>query len=369
MPSQLAHLIFALESLKPFLDLAPLLSDLSLDPDSPLSEFNHQALVALNHGAQMPDMFYHNRRSKPSGLYISVALHRRGFAQVTKSLLTKASGKLDLPTVFSLAFLSHGILDRNLHPWINFRSGWVVPSQSHTDAWRHLHVVCERLIDHYCCSWKNMKNLNSALFPKLYATDLVPEIASRLVDSLKQVYPRCLNDTQLQERFENAKNDANGFYHWSMGLSSTEYCDLAKKTQACLHARSNGYVETAEQEDILHYVSLLHPRVVNGIEPCNQTILSLLSNSNRQEWVDPCYKTQVRTESLQDLWGQALKKSHTVIDAYLHNNKWQLVYDQLIHDGDLRSEFQEGACHNEDCQPIDWIRMLYQNFPDLSLEN
>lgn len=120
MPSQILHLIFARE----VLDL----------PSSP----------ALDWGAQGPDLYYHNRRTRPSALPFSSRLHQRGFglwmARWTEVLAGSELAGDPGWILFTRAFGTHAFLDRALHPYVASRAG---PPRERPEA----HAFVERLLD------------------------------------------------------------------------------------------------------------------------------------------------------------------------------------------------------------------------------
>lgn len=133
MPAHLSHLVFAHE----------LLTEIDRPPTNPLA----RGLVAL--GAQGPDLFLHNRRTKPSGLHYGTALHRKRFGSFVAALLRRCRddgyGANDPITLYALSFATHGVLDRFIHPFVNYFGGWGSPPAGRP----HTHAFFERILDSF----------------------------------------------------------------------------------------------------------------------------------------------------------------------------------------------------------------------------
>ena len=74
MPSQLAHMLLAEEAC-------------GLAFGSPSAFRDAPAHPFLVLGAQGPDIFYHNRRRKPSGLHFGALIHRKGYGRLTAAMV------------------------------------------------------------------------------------------------------------------------------------------------------------------------------------------------------------------------------------------------------------------------------------------
>ncbi len=108
-------------------------------------------LNAMTFGAQGPDLFYHTRRTRPSCVMFGSLIHKKGYgtlaANMARSVLTSQETIDSNSAAYLLGFTTHAFLDRKLHPYINYRAGWVEDGQADTEKYRHSHVFLERIID------------------------------------------------------------------------------------------------------------------------------------------------------------------------------------------------------------------------------
>ena len=83
-------------------------------------------------GCQGPDIFYHNRRTMPSGLHYGALAHRRGFGSLVAGAAASLPAAEREATSASAAYLlglaTHAAVDRATHPFIIYFSGWALPS-------------------------------------------------------------------------------------------------------------------------------------------------------------------------------------------------------------------------------------------------
>ena len=101
MPAQICHAVFAEEALSA-----------ALGSDG--SALMREAGPWLRFGAQGPDLFYHNRITKPSGLMAGSCLHQAGYGSFLKrwiESLDRFGGREDSVTnAVILGFVSHAFL-------------------------------------------------------------------------------------------------------------------------------------------------------------------------------------------------------------------------------------------------------------------
>ncbi len=95
-------------------------------------------------GCQGPDMFLHGSIRKPTGVELGRKIHCSLFGRFVEEL-TRASQSIqhawsDNLSSFILGYITHGVLDRKTHPYINYLSGW-------GEEYHMCHPFLERLID------------------------------------------------------------------------------------------------------------------------------------------------------------------------------------------------------------------------------
>jgi len=102
-------------------------------------------------GAQGPDIFYHNQRTKPSGLHYGALAHRRNYGlaveAMTAALVESGSGPDSASGAWLLGFATHAAVDRVIHPFVVYFSGWQIPLVPESARFRSCHPFLERLLD------------------------------------------------------------------------------------------------------------------------------------------------------------------------------------------------------------------------------
>ncbi|NCN04186.1 MAG: zinc dependent phospholipase C family protein [Spirochaetales bacterium] len=305
-------------------------------------------------GAQGPDIFYHNQRTKPSGIALGSLLHRKSYgdfcAILVANCLEKNFGPDSPLGAYTLGFISHGILDRFFHPFINYFAGWHDPTDPSTEPYRYAHSFFERIIDNLVAerdSWVSMTKLWSlgvpgsaeANFGSL--TDLGPSIPAELhgflLTSLQEVFPKNREDSLLSQRLSNAYKDARGFYLYADSWEISRARDFQKGDLRAL--------------DDLRWTGLLHPPVL----PSNTDF----ENKNGQSWIDPCGFGEWTQDSLWDLWGQAKKEFFRILEPLFQLWERGELPEQfpglgtLIGNSDLRNTRNDGhLCTLKDSRPL-----------------
>jgi hypothetical protein len=186
-------------------------------------------------GCQGPDIFYHNQRTKPSGLHLGALAHRRGYGTLVHGALSAfLSGSLPLrpereegPRLAALAWLlgfsTHAALDRALHPYIVCFSGWADPARPGSELRRSCHPFLERILDlallEELRGRKGAEMDFEALLPLDLRADAQGEpvtgelVTAICVAGLRAAYPRATaTDFLLERRVANALTDARWFW-------------------------------------------------------------------------------------------------------------------------------------------------------------
>lgn len=201
MPSHIIHSIVGEQSLtKSGLDIA----DFSIE--------------AFNMGCQGPDVFSHNRRTRPFALAYSRLLHRKNYGLFVANFareLVKINNSL--VSSYFFGFISHQIVDRILHPYIVYKSTNLdtEPLKDSIVNPALYHAFLERILDvsvHNFVYKKPVASFNT-FEPFFLDNEQIGRIAQILCKSLRKTYPKdALPDTRIFQRVQNAFKDALYFY-------------------------------------------------------------------------------------------------------------------------------------------------------------
>jgi len=220
MPSQILHHLFGLDAFAGALGrLAPGYRTTGSALQTAVRDRNPAAFAL---GCQGPDLFYHNRRTRPVAIEYGTLIHRRGYGRLAVELLAGAlrrrtgGDEFSSLTAYALGFITHAFLDRALHPYIVYRAGWIAAGRRSTHRYAHCHPFLERILDvlmlellrgDAAASWDQDVLLASAC-------ETPPEgLAELLERALVAVYPeRAGGDAKLALRIGNALADAAYFY-------------------------------------------------------------------------------------------------------------------------------------------------------------
>jgi hypothetical protein len=181
-------------------------------------------------GAQGPDIFYHNQRTKPSGLHYGALAHRRNYGLIIEGALRSllASGAaVDSPeSAWLLGFATHAALDRAVHPYIVYFAGWQRPTDPESARFRGCHPFLERLLDLVILEEKRGLRIGAMDMEVLLPLDWAktPEergeasgtdarVVAFLAEGLREAYPRAVGlDFLVDQRITNALADARFFF-------------------------------------------------------------------------------------------------------------------------------------------------------------
>ena len=287
MPSQICHLIFAEDALRQALGRG---SEPILDDWGNVFRF----------GAQGPDFFYHNQRTRPTGLKFGVHAHREGYGRLLKHMIAEfhhleANGYEPIEPIKAhiLGFTTHAFLDRQTHPFIDFFSGWVEADREETERYYRCHIFLERILD--VLMLKIKRQLNIREFSLLHLLDcgaMLPYgIVKTLVKSMNAAYPNTHFKSRDRRRVENAYIDSMGFYTFIDPLNP--------------HYRRLAYERDRSSHGNRRRLALFHPFDI----PEHIDFLNLEHNS----WTHPCNSEWRHRESFPELWELALSRTVPVL--------------------------------------------------------
>jgi hypothetical protein len=170
-------------------------------------------------GCQGPDIFYHNQRTKPSGLHYGALAHRRRFGSLVAgaaAAIPKGERVPESPAgAYLLGLATHAAIDRATHPFIIYFSGWVDPSDPSTERFRGCHSFLERLLDIGLLKRRlGLSPSEYGLLARLGLDHRADKAIVALWDAgLRAAYPRATgSDPCLDLRIDNALADARHFY-------------------------------------------------------------------------------------------------------------------------------------------------------------
>lgn len=280
MPSHFTHLLFAEEALRNA--LGPAAREV-LDRHGPLFRF----------GAQGPDFFYHNQRTKPVGLRYGVSLHRSGYGRMVAHMTAEAhrlgSSLSSELGAFLLGFATHAPLDRLTHPYICYFSGWVDPRKPETRKYFRCHAFLERILDVLVLERRFGLSLVNFDFHSLVdcGTALPYSVVKGLVKSLNATYPAMEHKSRDRHRVENAYRDTRFFYRLTNHLNP-RLMEFAYRRD-----RKNDFTR--------RWVALLHPwHVPQDID---------FLNTAAAQWLHPCDPSSKSRAGFLELYDMALDEA------------------------------------------------------------
>ena len=335
MPSHISHYLFASDLAHRVFSEASA-AKLTTDFD----EF-------LTLGAQGPDLFLHNRRRKPSGLTYGMLLHRKSAGRFCASLVHTNRHKpvISPEGAYATGWISHVVLDRILHPYINYHAGWVVPKHPETYAYRVNHVFLERTIDVFLL--RERRNMDPETLNFASRVEVEPGQARGLFGSVREALVaatrRGENDSDLGRRIRNAYLDAVDYYH---AINTVD------------RGRARAELELSDEE-LPFWLGIYHPICLpEDID---------FGNRNREPWRHPCSGEIYSSESIYDMYERGLDLAEGLIGCM--EESWrgarecfagsEASLERRIGDGDLSDERLEGdPCRRTTFSVLDFPRAL-----------
>jgi hypothetical protein len=250
------------------------------------------ALPAFRFGCQGPDIFYHNQRTKPSGLHYGSLAHRRRsgslVAAFAAALPEEERGPESPRGAYLLGLSTHAAVDRATHPFIICFSGWADPAKPATQRRRGCHPFLERLLDslllekrlglspdRYGVSTRMAWGDASATGATGASARDSREPDAALVElwaaGLREAFPRAAgSDALLEERIANALADARHFY-----AATDPAATRSREGQTGGKLR----ISKLPAEEARYVISVLYPLLrPEGMDPMNESGI---------EWLDP----------------------------------------------------------------------------------
>lgn len=280
MPAHLTHLLYARHCL-----VAANLSG-SDDP-----------IVAV--GSQGPDLFYHNRRSLPSGLHYGIAIHRSRYGDLIAAMVEacrKRSIGPDSPTgLFVLSFAGHAAADRHLHPFINFFSGWHEPGEDDTRRYRHMHAFFERVIDRLLIGRYLRSTPEEIDFAGIFdhGENLPDPIPQVFAEAMAATYRKAAKDEDLARKIRNAYRDSRGYYRFTNMPGRNYFAEALLREEA-------GHMGD-------RWITLVHPfDLPTDVD---------FANESGTAWCHPAHEELQSNASLWEIYEQACIDGTKMTDA------------------------------------------------------
>jgi hypothetical protein len=307
MPSQICHLIFAEDTLK---------QALGGHAETILRDRGN----VYRFGAQGPDFFYHNQRTKPTGLKFGVNAHRQGYGRLVANMIRElrhlqTKNHQELPSIkaYILGFVTHAFLDKEAHPFIDFFSGWVDMNRPETERYYRCHIFMERILDVLMLKIKRGVDIREFnLISLLDCGAMLPYgIIKTLVKSLHATYPNTHFKSRDRRRVENAYIDSMGFY--------TFIDPMNPRYRRVAWERDRGSSGDRRR------LALFHPFEI----PEDIDFLNLGNDT----WTHPCNDEWRHKESFPELWEAAAARTLPVlreIHAILEGGENPERAEQLI---------------------------------------
>jgi hypothetical protein len=256
----------------------------------------------FNLGCQGPDIFSHNRRTRPFALAFSRLLHRHDYGRFCARFARQVIGDSGAPVDPAAAswlygFVTHQIADRVMHPYIVYRS-WVAGSTGIAGVPPdRFHVFLERVLDVLLYERLEDRSVSSFDCLKFFAVDQATllNLSRPIALALAETYPlENDNASDLELRVQNAFSDTLYFYR----LTNPSDVTLAAPPDEIRQALFPGF-------DVSD-AALLHPV---GLDAS----VDWLNDANGL-WLDPVSGLECRL-SVSDLFQRIVEEAAAAIGA------------------------------------------------------
>lgn len=300
--------------------------------------------AAFNLGCQGPDLFSHNRLTKPLSLAYSRMLHRNGYGRFCGNLARRLVSSPDpLAVSWFFGFVTHQEVDRCLHPYIIYRSHLAQMSDMPGVNPALIHAFLERIIDVRLLWALEEKHVSE------YDTGdpfYIPEasrrpLAALLAASLCDTYPELHGEDDIELRVMNAFSDAINFY----AITNPVLTDMRKSVESTVFANFKG----CEASDI----ALLYPE---NPDPVTDWL-----NLAALPWKNPADGSE-HNDSALSLFHEAASRAAGIIgvtDAVLRGSRDPEELAREIGDGCLSIAGADGRIVPvQASEPFDLVKAL-----------
>ena len=307
MPSQVLHCLFGEDLFAEICRRTTPLPDFQSGSAMEKILDIHKSAFAL--GCQGPDIFYHSRGRRPVGLEYGSLLHRRGMGTFIEGLFEMEAAEwrpeegINALRAYALGFMTHAILDRFIHPYIVYKTAWLLPSKPKSIPLEHSHAFFERIIDVLMLEYLRGMEISAWDHEGLLAETCenppagLKEILSQ---ALVHAFPeRAGKDVKLLTRIDNTFYDCAFFYR----LTAPAKTKNTDSWQFPLKER--------------HLVFLFPEEL-----PCNIDFL----NTEKHPWFYPAGDGEEDSRSFPELYAEAVNKTADsftcIFDRYLEEGRF-----------------------------------------------
>lgn len=250
-------------------------------------------------GAQGPDFFLHNHRTRPSGLIFGRVLHGSGYGTCTGHLVRIARKRgegLDSPLgAFVLGFATHAMLDRHTHPYINYASGWVDREHPESVRFTNCHAFLERIID--VLMLKLLRGITVTDYDFLERIDLGESFPEELQSAIARAIESTCHEYQgqddLEERIGNAYTDTMNFYRFTN----------PPERHHLIHAWER---DGGGDDPTRRLLALFHPDTLPDLD---------YLNGAGAAWNHPGDRSEIHHESVPELFDAAVDTAEHAVDV------------------------------------------------------
>lgn len=270
-------------------------------------------------GCQGPDIFYHNQRTKPSGLHYGSLAHKREYGRVVAGALGALSGdsrRIDSPAgAYLLGMATHAAVDRATHPFIVYFAGWQSPSIPGSERFRSCHPFLERLLDAALLRALRGQapsdfDIEALLAPPEPSDAAAGEAAAHeaacaergivalWAEGLKAAYPHAAgSDFLLERRIANALADGRYFYA------------ITNPAVTALNRKRDDWFAYLDDRAGYRSISLVYPDALpEGMDPMNLAGV---------RWLHPAGDGRSSTASYLELFEEAVGKAAEAVRSAL----------------------------------------------------
>ncbi|HUX39542.1 MAG TPA: zinc dependent phospholipase C family protein [Rectinemataceae bacterium] len=310
MPAQISHILAAEEAL---LRGAPALAEawglgVKAKGGWAVGKETTEAAAWFRLGAQGPDIFYHNQRTHPSGLHYGPLCHRRNYGLTVEAmcaaLIDAGTATASPEAAWLLGFATHAAVDRVIHPFIVYFSGWQLPLVPESARYRSCHPFLERLLDIDIlarlrglsigdCDLEDLLPLGAKekrtefSAPGPGANERLDGAVVRLIATgLRAAFPRAaVADFLIERRIQNALADARYF--------------LRVTNPALTSAGSASLLPWFDDRSGWRSMALIYPEALpEGLD---------IANEARNTWEHPAGDGRSRSNSHAELFEEAIQ--------------------------------------------------------------
>lgn len=231
-------------------------------------------------GTQGPDPFFYHRfwpwlNEKPVS-EVGGNIHYRECGPFLTKLIRCGNESDPLLQAYILGFVTHHLLDRNAHPYINYRSG------NEGNKHQKLEMIIDTLLME---KWRGLRTWKTPVYKEIFVgTSLYKPVQDTLEDLIKTFFPETA--AQMPVNYINQS-----------------YRDMIKALRLLYDPR--GWKNNLLRQ----YVSSFSYQKVTD----NADFL----NNNRKEWLHPVDQEEKRHESFVDLYDNAIQEGDMILPAIL----------------------------------------------------